>query len=76
MIFRKISTKILTCSLLILGTLIPSEGSYASTVHPTGLKTLHETIPGIETLYSTTNKTLPSPVIYQVNSLKYQIKET
>jgi C1A family cysteine protease len=54
--FNKISIKILACSLVVLGSLIPTQNSYAATVHPTGLNHLHEKIPGIKMVTNSESK--------------------
>jgi C1A family cysteine protease len=61
--FKKISIKILACSFVVCGTLIPWQNSYASTLHPTGLNHLHEKIPGIKTVENSDSKIqLPAKV--------------
>ncbi|MCB2340182.1 C1 family peptidase [Clostridium estertheticum] len=61
--FNKISIKILACSLVVLGSLIQTQNSYAAILHPTGLNHLHEKIPGIKMLEdSDSKKQLPAKV--------------
>ncbi|GEQ19483.1 MULTISPECIES: C1 family peptidase [Clostridium] len=56
--------KIIACSLLVCGSLLTiSQGSYANTLHPTGLKQLHEKISGINKISPDKAKeALPSKV--------------
>jgi C1A family cysteine protease len=63
--FKKIIAKCLVIGLLVAGLVIPEQNSFADTLHPTGLATLHENIPGIQKLpsvYSGTAASLPSSV--------------
>ncbi|WP_026886920.1 C1 family peptidase [Clostridium beijerinckii] len=53
---KKISIKVLACSLIVMGALIPTQNSYAKTLHPTGLKELHESIPGIKKVINSDSK--------------------
>ena len=61
--FKTISIKILACSLVVFGSLIPIQNSYAATLHPTGLNHLHEKIPGIKMVENSDSKIqLPTKV--------------
>lgn len=60
---KKISVKILACTFVVIGSLMSGQSSYAATLHPTGLKQLHESMPEIKQVVVDDNKAvLPSKV--------------